>query len=273
MRKVIRVTAPAVLILSIPAIFWWLEQPLSASDSKAKSHTVHSQTLESRPKATLELSEQQHNTDKQWANLPPEAPAEAEERYALLSDNPDYPTLSMRLEEMQARRNGRSFSKTAVLQALEQPYAWESDPEAGANLPLTYEQKNSGRSFVRFSPMRLEVLVPGDRMLLPVPPEKTEYEMLVTQVDVESDGSVTWTGELVGLLSEHEVTLSRGNNLTVGGISTPTAFYAFQAHGHEGWMASSNTLSTQAPGVPDAIVPPIDTKEEKGESHESKPDA
>ncbi|HEX5055414.1 MAG TPA: hypothetical protein VFX02_02845 [Gammaproteobacteria bacterium] len=182
--------------------------------------------------------------------------AELQEQYAAVSDNPDYPQLQMRIDAMQKRHPGRSFKSEQVVETMAQPEAWvriENPPEG---LPLTPEQKFDGREYIRFNPLRIETLMPGDTLEIPVWQQGARYEMHVDSTETHPNGSVTWHGHLENFNEPHRVTITVGNGLSLAGIETPGGHYELQANGESGWIASSETLFKRNQNETDMVAPP-----------------
>src|SRR5690606_11412827 len=151
--------------------------------------------------------------------------------------NPDYPTFASRFDEIRARRDGLHLDPEALLAAMHQPTAWTVDESQAEGLPLTDEERHDGREFIRFSPLKVETLVPGDVMEIPIWQANANYRMQVDRVEAHGDGNVTWYGHLKEFERDNQVTITRGESLTYGGITTPDALYVLEARGEKGWIA------------------------------------
>lgn len=177
--------------------------------------------------------------------------------------NPDYPTMAMRLHEMTARRNGQAFDAGQVRDALAASAAWEASDNAGAGLDLTEEERNDGREFIEFKRMKLETLVAGDKLELPLSQNGQTYQAEITQALANSDGSVTWHGTLIDELgavtdesgSAYDVTFTSGQRMASGGMFTPEGHFVIEAVGEQGWIANASTLFKFDENVPDYIIP------------------
>ncbi|MCW7536908.1 hypothetical protein OOT46_03445 [Aquabacterium sp. A7-Y] len=159
-----------------------------------------------------------------------------------VGNNPDYPTLGSRLTEMAARRNGQGVSAAQALAAMEQRSAWRSDPSAAAELNLSPQEAADGRSFVRFDPVKLETLMPGDTLEIPVPQRNAVYHMVVEDVQAHGDGSVTWNGRLRDFPEENQATMTKGGDLVYGGFTARDELYVIQSNGTAGFIAESASL-------------------------------
>lgn len=177
--------------------------------------------------------------------------------------NADYPTMAMRLHEMTARRDGQAFDPAQVRDALAASAAWEASDDAGAGLDLTEEERNDGREFIEFKRMKLETLVAGDRLELPLSQSGQTYQAEITQAVANSDGSVTWHGKLVDELgavtdesgSAYDVTFTSGQRMASGGMFTPEGHFVIEAVDEQGWIANASTLFKFDEHKPDYVIP------------------
>lgn len=169
------------------------------------------------------------------------------------SNNADYPTLTMRLAEMRARRGGQDFEPGAVVAAVGKDTAWEVDDSIADDLPLTAEDRTDGREFIRFDPLKVESLVAGDQMEVQIAQASASYQMTVDRVQANEDGTVTWHGHLTDFNADNQVTFTRADTLTYGGIHTPQGHFVIEARDDKGWIVSGATLFK---GHQDPIVPP-----------------
>ncbi|HEX7026592.1 MAG TPA: hypothetical protein VF268_05075 [Gammaproteobacteria bacterium] len=181
---------------------------------------------------------------------------ELQEKYAEVSDNAGYPELENRLEAMQTRRGGKSFDPRQVVETMTQTEAWTRVETPHDDLPLTQEEKFDGREYIRFNPMRIETLMPGDTLEIPIWQLGERYTMRVDHTETHANGSVTWHGHLENFNDPHRVTITVGDGLSLGGIDTPGGHYVLQAHGESGWIASSETLFKRNEAETDMIIPP-----------------
>lgn len=187
---------------------------------------------------------------------------ELQEKYARISDNPDYPQLQTRLDAMRERQPGRSFDAEQVVETMAQSEAWARVDTPPEELPLTPVEKFDGREFIRFNPRRIETLMPGDTLEIPIWQLGANYKMRVDRTENHDNGSVTWHGHLENFNEPHRVTITVGDGLSLGGIDTPNGHYVLQAHGEAGWIASSETLFKRNEAETDMIIPPAGEAEE-----------
>ena len=113
-----------------------------------------------------------------------------------------------------------------------------------------------GREFIEFDPSRVEVMMPGDSLEIPVWQLGERFTMRVERTETHSNGSVTWHGHLQNFDEPHLVTITVGNGLSLGGIDTPNGHYVLQVNGDKGWIASSETLFKRNETETDMIIPP-----------------
>lgn len=172
-------------------------------------------------------------------NKPVDLPTEPEMDKDVATDG--Y-TLQARIDQMQARRVDQQFDPEAIKNAVNQPAAWEADPSIADNLGLDDQERYDGREFIRFSPLKLESLMPGDEMEIPLAQQNATYQMVVDNVQVHPDGNVSWYGHLKDFPLENQVSFTRGKDLTVGSIAVPDKQFTLQAHGEMGWVVNSYTL-------------------------------
>ena len=178
-----------------------------------------------------------------------------ETQYQSLNTNSDYPSLETRMLEMQARRGGKVFSPEAVLSALAQEHPWQESAEMGDQLDLTQEERFDGREFVKVDQMKIETLVPGDTLELPVSFESGSMEMVVDNVEVSGTGEVTWFGRIKDYEEENQVSITQGSTVTIGGITTPNGEYMIESRAAAGWIIPTGTLFKPV-DEDDRIYPP-----------------
>lgn len=167
-----------------------------------------------------------------------------------------YPEIAERLDTMQQRRPNRYFNPEAVAAAVKRDTAWTPAEEPPEDLPLTEEEMTDGRQFIQFDSLKLETLMPGDAMTVFVEDSGENYRVVVDRVEKHDYNSITWHGHIDGRDGHtYDVSFTRGDTLTVGGMGTPDGHYVLQAHGDDGWIASSGLLFKYDPDVPDVMYP------------------
>lgn len=155
------------------------------------------------------------------------------------------------------RRPRQSFNPAEVAAALQQPAAWTHAEKVPRGLPLKAEEFNDGREFIQFNPIKLEVLSVGETLDVPIKDTSKTYTITIDSVDADNYDSLTWSGHFVGDDGQtYQASFSRGPKLMVGGIDTPDGHYVIQAHGSDGWVASSALLFKVDPNHTDALIPP-----------------
>lgn len=170
-------------------------------------------------------------------------PAPAVDLLQQPDSNPDYPTFQDRVIEVSVRRNNEPVDHQALWVASQSPEAWQPLESPSQSFGLSAEDMQDGREFISIDPLKIESLVPGDTLEIPIAQLGTTLVAHIHDVRSEDNGrNVTWTGQLEGLDAPNEITLTRGGTLIMGGISTPDGIYELQAHGNEGWIASGATL-------------------------------
>lgn len=158
-------------------------------------------------------------------------------------ENPDYGTFERRYSEITARRNGQQLDVEQLWLASKQPNAWKPIDSIPDSLNLTDEEKNDGREFIEFSPMKLESLVAGDTLEIDMGKANKSFKAKINDAQSEDNGkNVTWTGTSVDENFPGRLTITKGDTLIVGGISTGDGHYEIQVQGNKGWIVSSSTL-------------------------------
>lgn len=173
-----------------------------------------------------------------------------------LSDG-DLARVEERLDVMQQRRPERNFDLVEVAAALKRENAWLPAEEVPDNLPLEPEEFTDGRQFIQLDSMKIETLVPGDEVKVLIEETGQEYVVTMDKVEKHDYDSISWHGHIDGSDGQtYSVSFTRGKALTVGGLDTPEGHYVLQAHGDNGWLASSALLFKIAdPDVSDAVDP------------------
>lgn len=155
----------------------------------------------------------------------------------------DYRYMQERLTAMQERRPNMNFDPAEVAAAIERDVAWKPLEEIPKELPLEPEQFKDGREFISLDSLKIETLMPGDRVRIPIKALGKEYEVTVDNVEKHDYNSISWNGHIEGGDGRnYNATFTRGESLTVGGMDTPDGQYELQAHGNKGWIASANLL-------------------------------
>jgi len=185
----------------------------------------------------------------------------------------DFRYLQDRLAAMQERRPNMSFEPEQVAAAIERDVAWVPLKEIPKELPLKPEEFTDGREFISFDSLKIETLMPGDRIRIPVKALSKEYDVTIDTVEKHDYNSISWNGHIEGGDGRnYNATFTRGANLTVGGMETPDGQYELQATGDKGWIASANLLFRNHvdPIDPNTVVPgsvPVQPHDHSTHSH------
>lgn len=240
-----------VAALLIGSIYYFQSSanpPLADVSDSPDSNKVSERTSASEDPLTTE------NTNKN--NTSAEDQASIEDILQRPDENPNYATFKDRVYEVQARRNGQQIDPAQLWQASRQPNAWTPLDNAPDALNLTDEERNDGRKFIEFSPLKLESLVAGDTLEIEMGEAGQSFKAKIDAVRSEDNGkNVTWTGDSLDPNYPGHLTITKGDTLIVGGITTPDGHYELQVHGNEGWIVSSATLFK---GVDQQIIVPQD---------------
>ena len=266
MNKMLVAIALLLVVLALTGIrlFSDSDQAISAvkpnGNNRSQSATAAEQEhlVSTKKKANSSGDDAGHEADTEISF------EELQERYADLSNNIDYPDLQTRLDAMHQRHAGKKYSAREVVDALAKGNAWEELEEIPTTLPLSQEDLHDGREFIRFNQLRIETLMPGDVLELPIAQLGTRFFMEIDNTEIHDNGSVSINGELKDFSEEFRVTMTVGKNLSLAGIDTPNGHYVLQAHGDIGWIASSQTLFKPDLSQADVIMPP---DEETPEDH------
>jgi hypothetical protein len=257
MKKNHALVASVVAFFVVILLSFWMKTPQVVQASFNKSEVVPVTPSAINQQQVAEPMTQEYGT--------PETTRRAK-RYAAVSQNPAYPTLESRLAALQQRYPSKEFNPDEVLDLLAEPNAWRNETEVPKDLPLSQEDLHDGREFIHFDSSRLDVLLPGDSLDLPVTQLGTRLKMIVSTIEDLPNGGSTWSGDIEGFNDSFHANITHSENLTLGGFDTPQGHYAFQVNGKEGWVASSEKLFKRDPNVTDALIPPNEDQIH-GESH------
>lgn len=159
--------------------------------------------------------------------------------------NEEYPTFGHRVSEISNRRNGQPVDVAALYAASQLPSAWQASDTLPESFPLSEEDRTDGREFIAVNPLKIESLVPGDSLDIDIAQINGHFSARIDRVQVQADNNVSWFGHLEnvpGLEGQTQVYLTRGDNLIVGGITTPDGHFEIEVRGTQGWIASGATL-------------------------------
>lgn len=205
--------------------------------------------------AQLESASARMNPPKPAEPMPRSAEA-MEADYDVLNTNPEYPDLQYRALELNARRAGAlAMSPEEILTRLAQREAWAYRDEPAPDLELTNDERYDGRAFLQVDTRKIESLMPGDQLDIPIHPLQKTFTMIFERVEVQPENDVTWYGHLTEFEAANQVSITRGKIMTAIGITTPDEHFTLQAWGESGWIVSSNTLFKRDPDQTDAVLP------------------
>lgn len=181
------------------------------------------------------------------------------------------PELVERIATMQQRRPNQEFSPTEVAAAVNRTNSWAPARNIPRELPLEQEEFSDGRQFIELDSLKIETLVPGDQVNVRVDQNGKDYKVTIDRVEKHDYNSISWYGHIQGDDGQqYNVSFTRGEKLTVGGVDTPDGHYVLQAHGNKGWIASSQLLFKADTSVSDAIHPAdVDPDYAKNQAHQS----
>lgn len=164
--------------------------------------------------------------------------------------------LHERLNAMNARRPNQSFNAADVAAAVTRTTTWMPSDTAHRELPLAEEEFTDGRQFIDLDSLKIETLMPGDQVNVRVSENARDYKVTIDRTEKHDYNSISWYGHIEGDDGQrYQVSFTRGEHLTVGGLDTPDGHFVLQAHGNKGWIASSQLLFKQDTTVSDAIHP------------------
>ncbi len=241
------ITYVIVAILVIGATIFFLNREPPVSDSKVDVDKTASSIDNEQPTLLPPASPRAAGKN----NLTASAKSQEEKGPA-----PEYEHIAERLDAMQRRRPGEHFDPAAVAAAVQRDTAWAPAEEIPTELPLEPEEFSDGRQFIQFDSLKLETLMPGDNVKVRVEELGEDYTVVIDEIKKHDYSNISWYGHIDGDDGQtYSVSFTRGEGLTVGGLSTPEGHYVLQAHGNNGWIASSGLLYKIDPNVPDVIYP------------------
>jgi hypothetical protein len=181
------------------------------------------------------------------------------EQYQKINQNPAYPTLDSRMVAMLERRPNTNISKEHLLQNLAEASAWKSSNRIieDASHGTGNNQSASKKYVVAFNREKIETLMNGDTLEIPIPETGNSYVMRVDNIQASGDGNITWSGVLLNESGgDYPVTFTQNQaTLTVGGVSTPTGHFGLEAREGEGWLIASRVMTRAHGDKPDFIIP------------------
>ncbi|MGB3620195.1 MAG: hypothetical protein WBA20_02515 [Ketobacter sp.] len=253
----------------VAAVIWWGRGALPTAATKSEQPiaiqrqpgAADEQVVTSEPVNALAAANKPPPSIKHMAKT--DGANDADEADSIAALNEDYPDLDMRLHEMNGRSAGKTYDPEEVKQVLFEESAWEASDKPGDELALSDEEIGDGREFIQFKRLKLDSLVAGDQLDIPINQTGKTYQAEITQAVVNSDGSVTWNGQLMDELgdvssesgSPYSVTITSGQAIVSGGIFTPEGHFVIEAVGEQGWIANASTLFKFDENKPDYVIP------------------
>ena len=178
------------------------------------------------------------------------------ESTATASAAPIDDAIKTRLAAIQQRRPELNVSPANVIRMMQRPDAWSVAASIPKKLPLQPNEFNDGREFIQLEPLKIETLLPGDLLELPIQEERKTYRVKIDEVVIQNSDTISWYGHIEGADGQnYSVSITRGKQLMVGGLDTPEGHFVLQAYGTDGWIASSQTLFKINPAVSDNAYP------------------
>ena len=177
-----------------------------------------------------------------------------EERYKIISENDQFPTLASRLAEINARRPSSSYTPEDILSAMERSEARKSKDDPGVlSQKLSSEALNDGRQFLDFDQLKVETLMQGDHMSVSIDSIGQVFDMRVDDVKIFDDGNLMWKGTIMdGEGGSVSITQS-DNNITVASVILSQKDYTLESHGGDDWIVDSAVLFKVNPHETDEV--------------------
>ena len=171
--------------------------------------------------------------------------------------NLDVMSARYRLQKIHERLPNSDITEEQILTAMAEPSLWKQLNTVPENLPLSEEKIRDGREFVSLDSLKLETLVIGDTVELPLTQTGRTYFMKVERVQDMGDGNTTWSGQLTDSGAYHHVSFTRGaSGVTVGGINSPDGHFTVEGRGDTGWIVLSR-VDAMNREEGDAVIPEI----------------
>jgi hypothetical protein len=168
-------------------------------------------------------------------------------RYNAVSDNPQYPTIEDRIAALENMYPEQTIDPENVIDILSQPNAWKESENDGKGLHLSETELKDGRNFIEFDRERVAVMLPGDKIELPIKEMGGAVKVVIDSIKDEGDKTFTWNGHLEGAKEFMRVTITQGEGISVGAIETEKGNYALQSNDNKGWIASTDILMKHHP--------------------------
>ena len=214
---------------------------------------INATSTTENPAATPGAATADNNNSTQMINAPQVA-----QTSSAPEKKKDFRYIQDRLTAMQERRPNMKFDPEQVAAAIERDVAWAPLKEITKELPLKPEEFTDGREFISLDALKIETLMPGDRVRIPIQGAGKEYAVTIDSIEKHDYNSISWNGHIDGGDGRsYAVSFTRGASLTVGGMDTPDGQYELQANGDKGWLASAGLLFKNHvdPIDPNTVVP------------------
>lgn len=152
-------------------------------------------------------------------------------------------TIQERLDAINNRRPDLHIDSNTLQAKMAQTTAWSNTDTIPKNLPLKPEEFTDGRHFIAVDDLKIETLMPGDKLNINIPDTNNDHEVVIDTVEKHDYNSITWYGHINGADGQtYSVSMTRGETLTVAGFDTPDGHFVLQGQGKDGWIASSSLL-------------------------------
>ncbi len=233
--------------LAFGAIYFYNDKPqqITTQFSTAQTTVVHTTT---KPLAV--------NNNTQQDNTVASDNSKSNANTSIFGKANNTIELQTRIDSIKQRRPELHYSPEEVAAAVERTNSWSPAENTPADLPLKPEELTDGRQFIQLDTIKIETLMPGDAINVRVAENAKDYAVVIDKVEKHDYNSISWYGHIQGEDGQkYSVSFTRGETLTVGGLDTPDGHYVLQAHGNNGWIASSQLLFKADPKVSDAIHP------------------
>ena len=175
--------------------------------------------------------------------------------YEQANHNPAYPNLASRYEEIKARRPDSHLTPSQLVIAVAEDSAWEPTSQLPEAQLLLDELNITDPALMRFNSAKVESLVIGDVLDIPIPQAGTSYRLRIESIQPDATGTLTWRGHILFQGKNYYASITRNREgLTIGGINTPHGHFTLEAHNDAGWISASQNSFHNAAEV-DFIVP------------------
>ncbi len=240
-QRVFWLTTLAITGLGVGAAYWYNQPQAVTPSALATNETTRLSTTDLDNKNNKEVAMPTSNATSNTAK-PSATTIDAE--------------LQTRIDAIKNRRPNLQYSPEQIAAATTRSNSWSPSEKVPTDLPLQPEELTDGRQFIQLDTLKMETLMPGDAINVRVAENARDYQVVIDKVEKHDYNSISWYGHIMGDDGQkYSVSFTRGETLTVGGLDTPDGHYVLQAHGNNGWIASSQLLFKVDPHVSDAIHP------------------